>query len=135
MSRSRLALTLLCVVVASAASTRAAADTVRYAIIIGNNSPAPGDSSLEPLKYADDDAVRYYQMAERWGAQSTLLTVLDRDTQRRYPEVAIEARPPTRENLDNALAAVALKVARERERDAAPDSAATPGHDGHLAFQ
>jgi len=116
MSRSRLALTLLCVVVASTASTRVAADTVQYAIIIGNNSPAPGDSSLQPLKYADDDAVRYYQMAERWGAQSTLLTVLDRDTQRRYPEVAIEARPPTRENLDNALAAVALKVARERER-------------------
>jgi hypothetical protein len=116
----RVAHIMLWVLIVCGLPARVAADVTQYAIVIGNNSPAPDESSLQPLKYADDDAVRYHQMAERWGAQSTLLTVLDGDTQRRYPEMPILARPPTRENLDNAVNAIAVKVARDRERGHEP---------------
>ena len=71
-----------------------------YAIVIGNNAPPSSGTTetLQPLRYADDDAVRYFQLFSRF-AQTRLLVVLDATTQKRYPELAGQTMLPTLDNL------------------------------------
>ncbi|MEM8605841.1 MAG: caspase family protein [Myxococcota bacterium] len=113
-------ISVFCLCLIAGPATEAGADVTRYAIVVGNNRAPDDQPALSPLRYADDDAVRFHQFAERLGAESTLLTVLDQDTQRRYPALPIVARPPTRENLDHAVNAVAINVARDIERGDVP---------------
>jgi hypothetical protein len=105
----------------------AAASTVTYAIVIGNNAP-PSDGSagpagsarpLHPLRYADDDAVRYYQLFSAIG-QARLLAVLDTPTQRRYPELARIAEPPTLASLRSIVASYAAAMTADRQRGDSP---------------
>ena len=62
-----------------------------FAIVIGSNST--GDSAVQPLRYADDDAVQNASLLGQLGAQVVLLVDLDRETRALYPEV--EASLPT----------------------------------------
>ena len=55
---------LLAIAILLAVSAHAEARDVPYAIIIGNN--APPSSDLRTLRYADDDAARYYQVFGRF---------------------------------------------------------------------
>ena len=89
-----------------------------YAVVIGNNAlpPTQTDETLAPLRYADDDAVRFYQFFRRMGADVTILSVLDDTTQRRYPNVASVARVPSWENLQHIVATIAGRVADDRRR-------------------
>ena len=96
------------------ASAAEAAGQPRYALVIGNNRPPLARADLPSLRYADDDAVRYQELFLRLGAQTHLLTVPDADTQRRHPEVAGRALPPSLEVLRRAVDQVA------RAADAAP---------------
>lgn len=95
----------------------ASADTVTYAIVIGNNAPpaAGTDQALGPLRYADDDAVRYFQLFSLLG-EAHLLAVLDETTQRRYPGVASVAEPPTVANLHDVVASYAALMAAEKKK-------------------
>lgn len=101
----------------------AAADgrQVAYAIVIGNNAPPRTGTSevLRPLRYADDDAVRYFQLFSRF-AQAHLLTVLDTETQRRYPGLAARTQPPTLENLEAAVDEIAAEMRADRARGDRP---------------
>ncbi len=65
-----------------------------YALVIGNNHSL--DREFEPLRFADDDAVKYYELLRAAGAEVALLTVLDPDAQRRFPDAATVALPPRR---------------------------------------
>ena len=75
-----------------------------YAVIIGNNAPPTDNQSITELRYADDDAVRYYRFFGRMTDDIQLLTVLDVATQKRYPGVAEKASPPTVKQLKAAVA-------------------------------
>jgi len=78
-------------------SSPAFAKNVTYVLAIGNNAP-PVDhkgESLAPLRYADDDAASVYEWATTFAAESKLLSVLDLETQRRYPKLAAVSVPPT----------------------------------------
>jgi hypothetical protein len=99
------------------AASPARADTASYALVIGNNAVPAGadDQGLRTLRYADDDAVRFHQLLSRVGT-SELLTMVDDTTERRYPGLAAEARPPTRDNLRRAVARMAERVAARRAR-------------------
>jgi len=101
----------------------AAADgkQVAYAIVIGNNAPPRTGTSeaLQPLRYADDDAVRYFQLFSRF-ADSHLLAVLDTQTQKRYPGLAAYAQPPTLDNLDHLVDGLAAKMRVDRARGDRP---------------
>ncbi|MGE0867971.1 MAG: caspase family protein [Kofleriaceae bacterium] len=113
----------LIAVVASLAlvAVPAEARTVSYAIVIGNNAP-PVDTAgeqLSPLRYADDDAVRYFQLLSRIG-QARLLAVLDRATQQRYVGLAAVAEPPTLRNLRQIVASYAVAMAADKQRGDAP---------------
>jgi hypothetical protein len=74
-------------------------DLQSFAVVIGNNK------SLGPrrpeLHYADDDAARYFHILETMAAgRVSLLTELDRDTEKLFPEAKLRAARPTRKNLD-----------------------------------
>jgi len=101
-----------------AAPGEARADTVAYAIAIGNN--APPDPSLPVLRYADDDAVRYHQLFSRFAREAHLLAVLDDQTQRRYPGLGAVAEAPTLVNLARVIAGYAGKMAADVARGDRP---------------
>ena len=112
----------LLVAIAIIAATFAHADArdVTYAIVIGNNAPPTGgDQQLRPLRYADDDAVRYYQLFARF-ADTRLLAVLDDATQKRHVGVAAHALPPTTANLQDVVRMFAARMADDRRRGDRP---------------
>jgi len=76
---------------------RAAEPAPVFAGVVGHNaSLEPG---LPPLHYADDDAARYWELLRALGATAELFSVLDPDSQARFPEAKAAARPPTREQV------------------------------------
>ena len=92
----------LCALIPVPNNADAASDTVkRYALIVANNLSL--DDGVAPLRFADDDGARYFELFEAAGAQATLLTTLDADAQSRYPGAAEAALPPSSEALDHAL--------------------------------
>jgi hypothetical protein len=99
----------------------AGAATVTYAIVIGNNDPPTEGAAeqLRPLRYADDDAVRYHQLFSAIG-KARLLAVLDRETQRRYPGLAATAEPATLENLRRIVRSYGADMAADRRRGDQP---------------
>ena len=71
--------------------------SVVYVLAIGNNAlPADrrGVTSEAPLSYADDDAAAFFQFVHGFSGRGSLLTLMDADTQRRFPNVVASARPP-----------------------------------------
>ena len=114
-SRAILVVVLLAAQVASAGGRQHA-----YAIVIGNNAPPAGTPDvLRPLHYADDDAVRYYELFSRF-ADAHLLVVLDATTQRRYPNIAAHASAPTAANLRRVVDDLAAAMKADRERGDRP---------------
>ncbi|CAN5167565.1 hypothetical protein BH11MYX1_BH11MYX1_35240 [soil metagenome] len=114
MSRPLIVLLLLC-------HLAAAGKRVSYAIVIGNNAPPSYGTTevLQPLRYADDDAIRYYALFSRF-AQTRLLVVADAPTQRRYPEIAGRAMLPTLDNLHRVVDELGLQMKQDRERGDQP---------------
>lgn len=72
--------------------THAAAATRRYALIVANAQDLQGKA--DALEYADDDGARYYELFSHIADEVALHAVLDRPSQRLYPEVTRVARPP-----------------------------------------
>ncbi|RJO70461.1 MAG: caspase family protein [Myxococcales bacterium] len=72
-----------------------------YVLVVGTNR-APMEDML-PLQFADDDAVRNWQIFERAAQKAILLTVMDKETQRRFPKVAKKTEPPTVAQFRRAL--------------------------------
>ena len=109
-------LVLLATTIASASGK-----TVAYAIVIGNNAPPASGTAevLRPLRYADDDAVRYAELFGRF-ARTHLLVVADADTQRRYPEVAGRAELPTLANVRRIVGELAVAMQQDRARGDRP---------------
>lgn len=87
--------------------------TRRYALIVANNSSV--DAGVEPLRYADDDGARFYELFESMVDEAVLLTTLDDDSQRVFTELAPRTKAPTKENLDAQVKALAARIAAERE--------------------
>lgn len=84
----------------------------RFALIVAENEPQGG--ALTPLRYADDDGLRYAEFLRGTGAEVELLTVLDDETQRRAPGAAAGTRPPTRGELAAAMARLNAGIERAR---------------------
>ncbi len=83
-----------------------------YALIIANNQS--NDPKLASLQFADDDGARYFTAFQPMARQVTLLTVLDEETQRRFPGLAAQTRPPTRRELGDALARINALMKADR---------------------
>lgn len=82
------------------AATAPAAPT-RYVLALGNDAPVtPG---LAPLRFADDDAARMFELLAPGAAEAILLTRFDADSQALFGPLLPVARPPTRAELEAAL--------------------------------
>ncbi len=77
------------------------ARTVRHVLIVANNTDATGD--LTPLRYADDDGARYFEMFSSMGARVELLTTMDSETQDLFPSLVGKTRAPTKKRLFSTL--------------------------------
>jgi hypothetical protein len=79
-----------------------------FALVVGFNGrpPTATDESLQPLRYADDDALAFYQLQKELGAEAILLTVADAETRRRYPATVDGVRPPTMDEITRSIAAL-----------------------------
>jgi len=102
------------------------AETRTYVIAIGNNAaPTNTDGEdLGTLHYADDDAADFFSFMRPFSRGAALLTVLDGPSQRRFPEVAAEARPPTLAELRRVIAELLPRFVADRAE----------GHDPVLMF-
>jgi hypothetical protein len=118
---TRVAVLAVLALAVAAPRAHAAGRDVPYAIVIGNNAPptAGTPERLAPLRYADDDAVRYFQLVSRM-ADTRLLVVLDTQTQRRYPGLAAQTEAPTLANLERIVRDLAARMADDRRRGDRP---------------
>ncbi len=121
MTITRLVAIASLLVAVAAPNAHASGREVAYAIVIGNNAPPSTGTpeKLAPLRYADDDAVRYFQLFSRM-AYTRLLVVLDTQTQRRYPGLAAYTEAPTLANFDRVVDELATKMALDRQRGDRP---------------
>ncbi|MFT7625916.1 MAG: hypothetical protein ACI9WU_005108 [Myxococcota bacterium] len=94
----------------------AQADWARYALVIGHNGS--DDPKLAPLRYADDDAVKYAQLFGSVADETVLLTDLDEATRRVFGHV--KAQPPTRAAVISELKRLRGKMAEARKRGDQP---------------
>lgn len=113
------ALTMLLVAPAGEAAPRGAAKVgsrapALFALVIGSNRSV--DRELEPLAYADDDAVRFFELFELLGARVELLTRADANTRRLHVRATKRASAPTRAGLERALRTLRAAIARARAR-------------------
>jgi len=72
-------------------------ETDIFALIVGVNEST--EPSLEPLRYADDDAIRYQELFTRMGGRTYVLTRPDENTRRLHPQGALRTAPPSREQF------------------------------------
>ena len=92
----------------------------RSAIVIGSQRTVRGSQAI--LRYADDDAARFYEILEPQVNDLQLLTVLDEESQQLYPHAAAIARPATRAELCRRWRGRSKKARRRRSADIARSS-------------
>jgi hypothetical protein len=110
---------VLALLLATLVGGSARAETRRFAIVVGANDPRR--SGLEPLRFADDDALKTYELFTAAGVETMLVTNVDTDTQNRYQasghlrSVLAKARPARRSELDQAIWRTLDAVSRAKE--------------------
>ncbi len=85
-----------------------------FALVVGANVSV--DKELPPLRYADDDAARYFDLFRLLGARTTVLARLDENTRRLHPQAAAEAREPRKADFEAAITQLAEDVSRAASR-------------------
>jgi hypothetical protein len=97
-------LAALAVAVVLARPARAASPV--FSISIGFNGVPLGDDPAHALRFADDDAASFHELARTMSDRSYLLTVLDAESQARFPRLAADASPPTMAELRRVVAEI-----------------------------
>lgn len=99
--------------------SHASARDVRFALVIGWNGS--DDAELEPLRYADDDAIRYHELFSALTEETLLLTAPDEETSALIPGVrALGVAVPTRQNVLDAVQTLRAAMARAKARGDRP---------------
>lgn len=89
----------------------------RFALVVGHNDS--DDPDLSPLRYADDDAIRYADLLSQI-AEATLLTTMDDETRRLMEGRAQIDGPPTRASLLAQLDVLRDRMAAARQAGKRP---------------
>jgi Caspase domain len=87
--------------------------TVRLALIVGVNRSV--DTEAPPLRFADDDAARYFDLFETLADRAVILARPDENTRRLHPRAAEQSTTPTASHLDEAVLALAARVAEAKK--------------------
>jgi hypothetical protein len=123
LTRSVLALALA--VFSFSPSAHAAPTRPVYTIAVGVNTVADElkreNDALSTLRYADDDALKIYHYVGQASRGAFLLSVLDPDTQRRFPDAARRAKTPSLAELERTVDAVIRAMARDRAGGEEPE--------------
>jgi hypothetical protein len=85
-------------------------------IVVGVNHSV--DAGVADLRFADDDAARYYDLFTTLGAETYLLARFDDNTRRLHAGAAAQARLPRLAELDRAVALAAARAEAEKKRGA-----------------
>ncbi|QDG51815.1 hypothetical protein FIV42_14010 [Persicimonas caeni] len=85
-----------------------------YALIVANNSSV--DEGVKPLKFADDDGARYYELFDSLTDEATLLTTLDADSQKIFPKVVPHTAPPSRAQLKKAVGNLSRTIRANKKK-------------------
>mgnify|MGYP000085464441 CR=1 FL=1 len=85
---------------------------MRHVLIV--TASADPDGENPPLRFSDDDGARFFDLFSAFGARVEILTTMDEETQRLFPELVGRTRAPTRERLDTALAATFAAIRQDR---------------------
>ncbi len=83
--------------VSAATGARAVERKHIYAVVVATNHSL--DTDVSPLRFADDDGAKYFELFSALGAEVSLLTVLDPVAQRRFPAAAKAARVPYKRDV------------------------------------
>jgi hypothetical protein len=109
-------LILLAILVGIPTTSQANHDKTRiYSIHLGVKA-APAESKLPTLRYADDDALRFYRFVRGFAQKAHLFTVLDEESQKKNPNITSDCMPPTRAALRRTL--LQMKDMLEADRQA-----------------
>jgi hypothetical protein len=84
----------------------------RISVIVANNE---GDQELKNLRYADDDGVLWAELLEMHSQKTYLLTLLDDQSQRRFPKLAQSVKLPTKINLQTTLQEAYAQLSKAQE--------------------
>lgn len=95
-------------------AAHAASRKALFALVVGVNQSV--DEELPALRYADDDAARYFELFGALGAKTYLVSRLDEGSQRLHPQAAAEAVPPTAKDFKATLDRLARDVKRANQR-------------------
>lgn len=95
------ALGLLLIAQVATATSGAAPEVSRYVIAVGYNQAA--SDGLAPLRYADDDAARFYEVLAPAARAAHLLVAFDAPSQQIFSGLVDRARRPTRDTLLRAI--------------------------------
>jgi len=110
--KHRLGMLIAVLLLSAAVPARARPAVVRFALVIGNNSPEAGGQALQ---FADDDAVSLHEVLREAGVESRLLASPDDDTHRRHPETS-PAGPPRLAVLQREARSLFAAMRREAEQ-------------------
>lgn len=102
-----------------ATPARAAEGVRPYVLIVANNHSL--DKGVKPLRFADDDALRYYELFGLVSDRVELFTVVDDETARLNPALARRARPPRQEAIFSTLARWNEEMKQLKARGKSPE--------------
>jgi hypothetical protein len=111
--RSLLALVLLL------SPSAAEAKVKNYLLVIGENKSL--SSEVEPLRYADDDAAKNWEMFSLFADRTSLFVVLDDETARVHREAAAAAEVPEKSAIMKRLAEYDAEMQRDRDQGDEPE--------------
>ena len=80
----------------------------RFVVAVGHNGPP--DASRPTLRFADDDAARFYELVAPGAAEAVLLTTFDAESQPLYGGLVAQSRPPTLGDVEATLARFRKKI-------------------------
>jgi hypothetical protein len=105
---------LVLALVAFSSRAASAAPGASIVLVVGVNKSV--DAGVAPLRFADDDAARYYDLFTMLGSEALLLARLDENTSRLHPRAAALARSPRLAELDRAVAFAVGRAAAAKKR-------------------
>ena len=103
---------LLVPTIAAAAPPPPPPPTKTFALVVGVNRSS--DPKIAPLRYADDDAVRYRDLFRAVGGRTITLASLDENTRRLHPDATSDVRPARLALLTSAVDLLAAEAAQAR---------------------
>ena len=114
-NRTILPLSLVLVACASTAH----AHTRTYAVVVAQNRSL--DAGVKPLRYADDDGAKNWELLSLYADRASLFAVLDEDTARLHPEAARVAEVPERAAIFDRLHELNAIMAADTARGDEPE--------------